>query len=156
MLLIKRLVCCCLCIHVAIVSVVARVISRFKLPYLSMGTRDSLLGDSIHTRASACNRLRHCLCLCLDGPNSVVLRWDQHARPHLRNRRKHAAVQLRFVNCVVDRRHPSVMYPMKIRDQPSFVCCSKAILLSSGMESSFKMFCTRSSSIISVIVVKSS
>ena len=80
--LINRLVCCCFFIHVAIVSVVARVMSRFRLPYLSMGTRDSLLGELIHTRASACSRRRLCLCLNLDGPNSVVLRWDQQERPH--------------------------------------------------------------------------
>ena len=64
----------CLCIQVAMVSVVALVISLFSRLLFCMGTSDSVRGASIQTLASSCNRFRLCLCLFFDQYRHVLER----------------------------------------------------------------------------------
>ena len=134
----------CLCTHVAIVSIVALVISCFNLPLLFKGTSNSVCGAVSHTCASACRRFRRCWCLADDGPNSKKLRCAQQALPHSRKRRVQELVHL-CSKLAVERRHLTVINPKKSRDHPIFVCCSKANRLSSRIVGSFKIFRTLSS-----------
>ena len=109
----------------------------------------------IQTCASACSRFRRCWCLVDAGPYNNKLRCVQQACPHSRKRCVHELVYL-CSKFAVERRHSTVINPMKSRDHPISVCCLKAFHLSSLIVASFKIFNTRPFSSMSASAAKSS